>query len=87
MVLWGWGPAAVGIQLVILDVIKGLGLSKLANHPLAVPLIFPSLPSPRCSSHSPEQPCVSYNQVAVLLIVPESSRSYWSHPSGNPSLC
>lgn len=34
-------------------------LSKLSYHPLAVPLIFPSFPSPRCYNHSPEQPGVS----------------------------
>ncbi len=87
MVLWGWGPAAVGTELVILHpVIKGPVLSKLPYHPLAVPLIFPSLPSPRWSSQSPEQPCVSYNPLAVLLIIHESCTSYWSRPTGNPSL-
>lgn len=42
MVLWGWGPAAVGIELVIFHpVIKGPVLSRLPHHPFAVPLIFP----------------------------------------------
>lgn len=87
MVLWGWGSAAVGIELVILHpVIKGPLLSKLPYHPLVVPLIFPSLLSPRCSNQSPEQPGVRYNPVVVLLIIPESSKSYWSRPTSNPSL-
>lgn len=77
MVLWGWGPAAAGIELVILHpVIKGPVLSELPYQSLSVPLIFPPLPSPRFSNQSPEQPGVSYNPMAVLLIIPKSCRSY-----------
>lgn len=73
MVLWGWGPAAVGTELVILHpVIKGPVLCKLPYRPLSVPLIFSSLPSPCYSNQSLEQPGVSYNPLAVLLIIPES---------------
>lgn len=50
------------------------------------PLIFPYLPSSCCFSQSPEQPSVSYNPVAVLLIILESCRSYWSRPAGKPTL-
>lgn len=57
MMLWCHSPAAVDIELVILQpVIKGLVLSMLPLHPFAVPLISLSLPSPSFSNHSTEQP-------------------------------
>lgn len=85
----GLGAKEEGIELVILihPVIKGLVCSKASSQPPSVPLIFPSLPSSCCSNQSSEQPGVSYNPVAVLLIIPESCRSHWSQPTGKTSLC
>lgn len=67
-VLLGWDPTA-GIELAILHpVIKGSVLSELLYRRCSVRFGLPSFPAPHCSNHSQEQPGMSYNPVAVLLI-------------------